>query len=200
MFCRRRFVRLRRKLRRGKQGVARGPQFQAFGVLLEILRVGGHSQTLGHSGAKRPYSRRPMGWTSVPGGIRSDDPIILSRSSMVTGDGVRAGIARSLSVTASISKPCPSASRVCCSSVSTTRARSASSRCFVGRRFVRLRSKLWRGKQGVARGPQFQAFGVFLEILRVGGHSQTLGHSRGQKAVFSTSHGLDIGPWRHQVR
>ncbi len=79
-------------------------------------------------GAKKPYSRRPMGWTSVPGGIRSDDPIILSRSSMVTGDGVRAGIARSLSVTASISNPCPSASRVCCSSVSTTRARSASSR------------------------------------------------------------------------
>ena len=47
---------------------------------------------------------------------------------MVTGDGVRAGIARSLSVTASISNPCASASRVCCSIVSTTRARFASSR------------------------------------------------------------------------
>ena len=69
-----RFVHLCYELRRGKQGVARRPQFQAFGVFLEIFWIGGHPQ------ASRPYSRRPMGGMSVPVGSRSN--LTGKRSSM----------------------------------------------------------------------------------------------------------------------
>ena len=72
--------------------------------------------------------------------------------------------------------------------------------CLAGSRFVHLCYELRRGKQGVARRPQFQAFGVFLEIFWIGGHPQALGHAGGQQAVFPASHGLDVGSRRQQVK
>ena len=55
------------------RGVDRRPQFQAFGVFLEILRIGGHPQSLGHTRDQQAVFPMSKGWTSVPGGITSDD-------------------------------------------------------------------------------------------------------------------------------